>query len=269
VSKLCRRPASRFTLIELLVVIAIIAILASLLLPALARSRRSAKNTLCVNNLHQLALAQTIYHDDYGRLMLHITELPNVSSWGNPPHLIRRGNDDIRDLYRDYIDEINPILQCPLDANMNLDTAAGLTIYGDYVVGAGYFGDGGGGQHGSYTNRWRSLNRAFTYDGEAYTVLASDMQRWIRGGGYTWLGYVWDQQNTHAYGYPYFVFDTWSNTTASLAMRAGKAFTDRRADFSCNTAFADGSVSTFRGAGNRVSLPRRDNPDSTNAVGAR
>jgi prepilin-type processing-associated H-X9-DG protein len=118
--------------------------------------------------------------------------------------------------------------------------------------------------------RWSKLERSFTYDGEEYNVIVSDMQRWIRSGGFSWIGYVWDQQNTHAYGPPYFDFDTWSNTTASIAMRAGKLFTDKRTDFSCNTGFADGSVSTFRGSGShRVSFPRRDNPSSTNMVGAR
>ncbi len=53
-----------FTLIELLVVIAIISILASLLLPVLARSKKSAQRIQCTSDLHQLGIATHLYWDE-------------------------------------------------------------------------------------------------------------------------------------------------------------------------------------------------------------
>lgn len=54
-----------FTLIELLVVIAIIAILAAILFPVFARAREKARQTSCLNNVKELALAFHMYVQDY------------------------------------------------------------------------------------------------------------------------------------------------------------------------------------------------------------
>src|SRR5688500_17755743 len=53
-----------FTLIDLLVVVAIIAILASLLLPALSKSKQKALSTACLSNLKQLQFCWNMYTDD-------------------------------------------------------------------------------------------------------------------------------------------------------------------------------------------------------------
>lgn len=59
-----KRQLPGFTLIELLVVIAIIAILAAILFPVFAQAREKARQTKCISNHRQLAMAIMIYTSD-------------------------------------------------------------------------------------------------------------------------------------------------------------------------------------------------------------
>jgi prepilin-type processing-associated H-X9-DG protein len=57
-------------LIELLVVVAVIAILASMLLPALAKARDTAKSSQCTSRLRDFAMWSEMYRDDYADFYL-------------------------------------------------------------------------------------------------------------------------------------------------------------------------------------------------------
>ena len=74
-----------FTLIELLVVIAIIAILAAILFPVFARAREKARQTSCLSNQKQWALAWHMYAQDYDESVPSYAQLigvPPAHSWG-------------------------------------------------------------------------------------------------------------------------------------------------------------------------------------------
>lgn len=77
--------ASRaFTLIELLVVIAIIAILAAILFPVFAQAKEAALKTGCLSNAKQIAIAHTLYNDEWDETLMVINDMTASSAtlWG-------------------------------------------------------------------------------------------------------------------------------------------------------------------------------------------
>jgi prepilin-type N-terminal cleavage/methylation domain-containing protein len=96
-----------FTLIELLVVIAIIAILASMLLPALSRSRTTARRINCLSQLKQVGLASHEYATEHDG-MLPYRDRPNL------PHAMIDGGSNLNEEFIEpYLADRDKLMFCP------------------------------------------------------------------------------------------------------------------------------------------------------------
>ncbi len=104
-----------FTLIELLVVIAVIGVLASLLLPALARTKDQGRNTVCVSQLRQLGVATRVYADENNSRLPTAELLPTAPiSPTNPlPRICDVLGPDVGK--RSGATNSSPVFDCPAD----------------------------------------------------------------------------------------------------------------------------------------------------------
>lgn len=103
-----RDRSGGLTLIELLVVIAIIAILASMLIPSLSKAKESARSSKCLNNLRQLAIANTIYALDFND-----QTVPLILQLGDGRMRLWMANWPFRKLIG-YGDHANSVVQTPI-----------------------------------------------------------------------------------------------------------------------------------------------------------
>jgi prepilin-type N-terminal cleavage/methylation domain-containing protein len=154
--KIVKSFPKAFTLIELLVVIAIIAILAALLLPALAKAKRAAKKSQCINNIKQDGLAFKVWEGDHGDK--YPTYL-STSAWGAQENIYSQHGGGapagygVINIFCVMSNELSTpkILYCPSDISLtgltpgNLDgpVATVATNWGSFAnINLSYFVEG-------------------------------------------------------------------------------------------------------------------------------
>ena len=150
------RVKTGFTLMELLVVIAIIAVLAGLLLPAVAKARERARQTNCLNNMHQFSIGLTLYKDE------HDETLPG---W-------------LSNLYPDYI-PVEKVYLCKSDRSFGAEGSKPPDAPGDQYPET----DDNSGNGGSYGRNTAIEGCSYLYEFSA-APCSWDWDTWIGGGPY-------------------------------------------------------------------------------------
>ncbi len=173
-----------FTLIELLVVISIIALLIGILLPALAASRRVARDMLCGSNIRQIAVGVFTYSQDFGEVTPAPELRPNflelipwqAAIWENVT------NTDLDDTQlrinskHDYLRET--VFECPQSLAQQVGYSETDHRHNGYGINNGVIGVRGNvGLQKSTDERKREAKRMDLIDSPASTLLLADSTR--------------------------------------------------------------------------------------------
>jgi len=139
-----------FTLVELLVVIAIIALLMSILMPALARTRKQAKAVICQKNLHEWGYAfQLFAYDNEGNFPASVGSQEAYWMVGMLPYI---------GLEKDQVSQARKLFLCPMAARTlnppecNRCPGTTFSAWGPFPPGSEWWDEDAKGSYG--INEW-------------------------------------------------------------------------------------------------------------------
>jgi prepilin-type N-terminal cleavage/methylation domain-containing protein/prepilin-type processing-associated H-X9-DG protein len=238
---LCRaaswRSCGGFTLIELLVVIAIIAVLASMLLPALAKTKTKSQGIFCMNNGRQLILAWKFYATDFNDKLVASLDTGD----GRPVWILGSLNFTAGDTQNTNVDLVinGPLFKYGGKAFNIYKCPADRAAMGKIA--------------GKMTPRIRSISMSQAFDvggwlpGSAYKTFAKESD--IRAPTKTWV-FI----DEHP--------DSINDAACAVQMAEPSATTAQIIDFpasyhngACGLAFADGHSEIHKWLGSKIKAP--------------